>query len=81
MSKKYFGTDGIRGVAYEFLTEKLAYNVGQAIAKVFKVDSIIIGCDTRESSEMLVSNIAKGASQAGIHVLVAGVLSTPMLAY
>ena len=41
--KNYFGTDGIRGIAFEKLNSKLAFKLGQAIAKKFSPSEIIIG--------------------------------------
>lgn len=81
MNKKYFGTDGIRGTAFEKLNNQLAFRVGQAIAKKFKPGKIVIGQDTRLSSDMLAYGIAYGASLAGVEVLISGVVSTPMVAY
>ncbi len=81
MNKKYFGTDGIRGAAFDYLNAKLAFKVGQAIAKAFGPKEIIIGGDTRLSSEMLIYGVAFGAATAGVNVKIAGVVSTPMLAY
>jgi phosphoglucosamine mutase len=79
--KKYFGTDGIRGIAFEKLNSKLAFKLGQAIAKKFSPSEIIIGQDTRLSSNMLAYGVAYGAALAGVNVKIAGVVSTPMIAY
>ncbi|CCV64101.1 Phosphoglucosamine mutase [Alteracholeplasma palmae J233] len=81
MNKKYFGTDGIRGVAFSKLNSELAFRVGIAIAKVFKPETIVIGQDTRKSSNMLAYSVALGASTLGVSVKLAEVVSTPMLAY
>ena len=81
MNKKYFGTDGIRGTAFEKLNNRLAFKVGQAIAKKFKVKEMVIGQDTRLSSDMLAYGIAYGAALAGVNVKIARVVSTPMVAY
>jgi phosphoglucosamine mutase len=78
---KYFGTDGIRGKALEKLTPELAFRMGQSLKKVLNADMIVIGGDTRQSSDLLGYSIANGAMLAGIHVLYAGVVSTPMLAH
>src|SRR5690554_3760118 len=79
--KKLFGTDGIRGIAFEKLNSKLAFRLGQAIAKKFSPSEIIIGQDTRLSSNMLAYGLAYGAALAGVNVKIAGVVSTPMIAY
>jgi len=79
--KKYFGTDGIRGKAFEKLNSELAYKLGQGISYVFKPDTVVIGMDTRASSPMLAYSIANGLQAKGVNVLFAGVVSTPMIAY
>ena len=78
---KYFGTDGIRGVAFEKLNSELAFRVGQAISNVLKSSTVVIGMDTRESSPMLAYSIANGVLSSGYDVLFAGVVSTPMIAH
>lgn len=78
---KYFGTDGIRGVAFEKLNAELAFKVGLAIGKVVKPKQIVIGTDTRQSNNMLAYSLASGAMSQGVDVLFAGVVSTPMIAY
>ncbi len=75
---KYFGTDGIRGKAYEFLSFDLASRVGNAL-KVLENNTLVIARDTRESGEMLVGAIKNGAMSAGINVMDFGVLPTPLL--
>ena len=62
---KLFGTDGIRGVVGENLTADLAYRVGQAVATVLMEDKgsrpeVLIGKDTRVSSDMLESALMAG---------------------
>lgn len=77
---KYFGTDGIRGVAYEFLTEELAFKVGTSLS-VLNIKNVVIGRDTRESGAMLSKAIIAGAKAVGLNTLYLGVVSTPMLSY
>ncbi len=79
--RKYFGTDGIRGIAFEKLDSELSFKLGQAIARVFKPKQVVIGMDTRESSPMLAYSIANGLMALGVDVLLAGVVSTPMIAH
>src|SRR5690554_3874429 len=79
--RKYFGTDGIRGKAFGKLNSNIAFKLGQAIAKKFNPKQIIIGQDTRLSSNMLAYGVAYGAALAGVNVKIAGVVSTPMIAY
>ena len=81
MAKKYFGTDGIRGIAFEKLNSELAFKLGQALAKSYKLEELVIGQDTRLSSNMLAYGVAYGAALAGVNVKIAEVVSTPMVAY
>ena len=79
MARKLFGTDGVRGVAGEFLTAELALALGRAAT--LQCDSerpqVLIVRDTRESGEMLQSALAAGVSSAGGDALLGGVLPTP----
>jgi phosphoglucosamine mutase len=92
---KYFGTDGIRGVVNETLDAELAYKVGCASANVLldqnenydhrthigKRPLILIGKDTRISSDMLEAALIAGICSGGADVLPLGVLPTPAVAY
>ena len=79
---KYFGTDGIRGKAYDFITEEMSLRIGKSLNLFLnKTDKIIIARDTRISGEMIVENIKKGAIMAGIDVCDIGVYATPILAF
>ncbi|MFP4286986.1 MAG: phosphoglucosamine mutase [Candidatus Izemoplasmataceae bacterium] len=78
---KYFGTDGVRGVAGDVLTAELAYKIGLSIKHVLKESKVVIGKDTRASSDMLAFNLAAGALASGVDVYMAGVVSTPMIAH
>lgn len=77
---KYFGTDGIRGVAFEKLNSDLAFKLGQSLVLVLKAKKIVIGMDTRLSSPMLSYAVSHGAMSLGCEVIFAGVVSTPMIA-
>jgi len=77
---KYFGTDGIRGKAYEQLTFELAFSLGKSLS-VLNQSSLVIARDTRESGEMLVDAIIQGAKISGIDVLDLGIQPTPKLAF
>jgi phosphoglucosamine mutase len=79
MTRKLFGTDGVRGVAGEFLTADLALGIGRAAAAVSPKESpqVLIVRDTRESGEMLEAALAAGVAAAGGHALLGGVLPTP----
>lgn len=78
---KYFGTDGIRGIAFEHLNASLAYKLGQGLKEAIGDFDVVIGYDTRQSSPMLAHMIAAGALSTGLNVSFAGVCSTPMVAY
>jgi phosphoglucosamine mutase len=77
--RKLFGTDGVRGVAGEFLTADLALALGRAAtaASPAETPQILIVRDTRESGEMLEAALAAGTAAAGGHALLGGVLPTP----
>jgi phosphoglucosamine mutase len=74
-----FGTDGVRGVAGEFLTADLALALGRAAALTSPAEhpQVLIVRDTRESGEMLEAALAAGIAAGGGHALLAGVLPTP----
>ena len=79
MARKLFGTDGVRGVAGEFLSAELALALaraatGQAGARR---PQVLVIRDTRESGEMLEAAVAAGVSAAGGDALLGGVLPTP----
>src|SRR5579884_1881246 len=77
--RRLFGTDGVRGVAGEFLTASLALDLGRAAAAGSPAESpqVLIVRDTRESGEMLEAALAAGVAAAGGHALLGGVLPTP----
>ncbi len=79
MARKLFGTDGVRGVAGEFLTAELALSLARAATQRARSDrpQVLIVRDTRESGEMLQAAVAAGVSEAGGDALLGGVLPTP----
>jgi phosphoglucosamine mutase len=79
MSRKLFGTDGVRGVAGEFLTAELALALGASATRRTQAarPQVLIIRDTRESGEMLQAAVAAGVSAAGGDALLGGVLPTP----
>jgi phosphoglucosamine mutase len=84
--RKLFGTDGIRGVAGEPpLDEQTAFVIGQALGhhllEKSAVPRVVIGQDTRESSEWIANAVARGLMTHGIAVESAGVLTTPGIAF
>ena len=83
---KYFGTDGIRGVAGAELDAELAFKAGRAAATVLAQEGqgrsqVIIARDTRISCDMLEAALAAGLCSAGADVTLLGVLPTPAAAY
>ena len=74
-----FGTDGVRGVAGDFLTADLALRLGRAAAAISPSNApqVLIVRDTRESGEMLEAALAAGIAAGGGHALLGGVLPTP----
>ena len=86
--KKLFGTDGIRGVAGEQpLDTATVYAVGLALAhhltpeKSDAAPRVLIGMDTRESSESIAATLTAGLTAGGAHAESAGVITTPAIAY
>ena len=83
--RKYFGTDGIRGVAGETLTADLSFKVGKALGKLLtdKKDrpKVIIGRDTRISCDMIEYSLTAGLTSVGVDVMTVGVIPTPAIAY
>ena len=82
---RLFGTDGARGIANLDLTCELAMQIGRATAIVLSADKkrpkVMIGMDTRISSEMLEASITAGLCSVGADVLLLGVVPTPAVAY
>lgn len=81
---KYFGTDGIRGKANVDLTADRAFQVGRYLGYYFSrtgKQRILIGKDTRISSDMLEHALAAGIAAQGCDVFLAGVCPTPMISY
>ncbi len=79
MARKLFGTDGVRGVAGEFLTAELALSLAKAatVQAAAPRPQVLIVRDTRESGQMLQAAVAAGVSAAGGDALLGGVLPTP----
>src|SRR3954466_8538159 len=86
MSRKYFGTDGVRGtVGSSPMTPDFVLRLGYAGGKVLsarvKNPAVLIGKDTRISGYMLESALQAGLSAAGVDVLLSGPIPTPAVAY
>jgi len=82
---KYFGTDGVRGIANSELTAELAYRIGRCggvvLAGKVSRPKVLIGMDTRISGQMLESALTAGLLSIGADVVRLGVVSTPAVAY
>jgi phosphoglucosamine mutase len=83
---KYFGTDGVRGIANKELTPELAFKIGRYGGYVLTKDSgsrpkVLIGRDTRISGHMLEGALVAGLLSIGAEVMRIGVISTPGVAY
>lgn len=83
---RLFGTDGVRGVANKELTPTLAMQLGQAGAYVLTKQSshkatIVVGCDTRISGDMLANALMAGICSVGADAVYVGVVPTPAVAY
>lgn len=82
---KYFGTDGVRGLANIELTPQLAFKLGRAVGsmmvKTEQRPKVLIGRDTRISGCMLEAALTAGFCAVGVDVVLAGVIPTPGIAY
>ncbi|MCU9789793.1 phosphoglucosamine mutase, partial [Enterococcus faecalis] len=85
---KYFGTDGVRGIANKELTPELAFKLGRYGGYVLsqhedssRKPRVLVGRDTRISGEMLEQALIVGLLSVGIEVCYLGVISTPGVAY
>src|ERR1700740_2596563 len=86
MSRKHFGTDGIRGtVGQDPITPDFMLRLGHAVGRVLRQNSnrptVLIGKDTRISGYMIESALEAGFASAGVNVLLTGPLPTPGVAY
>jgi len=79
MARRLFGTDGVRGVAGEFLTAELSLALARAATRRAAAERprVLVIRDTRESGEMLEAAVAAGVAAAGGEALLGGVLPTP----
>src|ERR687889_2154667 len=84
MTRKHFGTDGIRGRANGVITPELALKVGQAAGLMFQRGDhrhrVVIGKDTRLSGYMIESAMVAGFTSVGMDVLLTGPMPTPSVA-
>jgi phosphoglucosamine mutase len=80
VSRRYFGTDGVRGIVGEELTPELVERLGRAAALWSGRGRIFVGRDTRASGLELEDALARGIASVGGNAIVAGVLPTPAVA-
>ncbi len=84
MARKYFGTDGIRGIANRVITPDLALRVGQAAGLIFQRGEhrhrVVIGKDTRLSGYMIEYALVSGFASVGMDPLILGPVPTPAVA-
>jgi phosphoglucosamine mutase len=78
--RRYFGTDGVRGVVGEDLTPDLVERLGRAFGLWSSESRILVGRDTRPSGPGLERALAAGLVSAGLDVLLGGILPTPAVA-
>jgi len=85
---KYFGTDGVRGVANQDLTPDFAFRLGRCVGARLAAGSsalarpfVVIGRDTRRSGPMLEAALTAGLCSVGVDVWLLGVLPTPAVAW
>jgi phosphoglucosamine mutase len=80
MARRYFGTDGVRGVVGELLTVDLVERLGRAAALWAGDGRVFVGRDTRGSGPQLEEALARGVVSAGAEAVLGGVLPTPAVA-
>ncbi len=85
-ARQLFGTDGIRGIAGEFpLTRDSIFGIGRALGhdltRTNAAARVVIGQDTRQSSQWIADRLWQGLASAGVAVCSAGVITTPGVAY
>ncbi|MGI9604831.1 MAG: phosphoglucosamine mutase [Acidimicrobiales bacterium] len=76
-----FGTDGVRGEAFTYLTESYVRALGAAATTTFGTERLLIGRDTRESGPALMRAFAEGCAVAGASIDDLGVVPTPAVAH
>ena len=80
MARRYFGTDGVRGIVGEFLTPELVERLGRAASLWTGAAKVFVGRDTRASGIELEEAFARGVISAGGDCILGGVLPTPAVA-
>jgi phosphoglucosamine mutase len=80
VARRYFGTDGVRGIVGEFLTPELVERLGRAASLWTGASKVFVGRDTRASGVDLQEAFARGVVSAGGDCFIGGVLPTPAVA-
>jgi phosphomannomutase / phosphoglucomutase len=81
ISRKLFGTNGIRGLVNKELTPEMSAKVGSAIGTFFKSKNLLVGHDARTSGPMFAESVISGLIATGCNVFFAGMASTPALQF
>ena len=80
-----FGTDGVRGVVNKQIDCNISYNIGKGLAIYLKEHNlnkpVIIGGDTRLSTDCYIASVASGLLDYGVDVEIVGIVSTPMISF
>jgi phosphomannomutase/phosphoglucomutase len=79
--RKFFGTNGVRGIVNEELTIELVLKLSQATGTYFKGSDLTVGCDGRVSSPMFLDIVCSGLASAGCQVWNLGMITTPALQF
>jgi phosphoglucosamine mutase len=80
VARRYFGTDGVRGIVGEDLTPQLVERLGRASTLWVGGGAVFVGRDTRGTGPELERAFASGVASAGGHAVLAGILPTPAVA-
>src|SRR5881397_2344883 len=80
MARRYFGTDGVRGIVGETLTPELVERLGKAVALWSGRGRVFVGRDTRASGVELEEALGRGIASAGGSAVLGGVLPSPAVA-
>ena len=79
VSRRLFGTNGIRGIVNKELTPQMAIQTGAAVGTFFKRGKLVVGYDARTSGHLLANAVIAGLTSTGCNVLIAGLVPTPAL--
>lgn len=77
----HFGTDGVRGVAFDELTTDMVRDLTRAVVRVLQPEAIVVGRDTRESGGRFEEAVVSGCAAEGVAVHLLGTVPTPLVAF